>query len=77
MKRANTPFVLIYDFDGTLSPGNMEEYNFVLSLGIKPKKFWQDAKKLAEDNQADEILAYMYLMLEKANQKNSNQQKRF
>lgn len=68
-RKKDAPFVLIYDFDGTLSPGNMQEYNFVPSLGIKPKTFWQDAKKLAENNQADEILAYMYLMLEKANQK--------
>lgn len=67
-RKKDAPFVLIYDFDGTLSPGNMQEYNFVPSLGIKPTTFWQDAKKLAEDKQADEILAYMYLMLEKANQ---------
>jgi len=30
----------IYDFDGTLSPGNMQEYAFIEQLGIEPEQFW-------------------------------------
>lgn len=68
-RRKKAPFVLIYDFDGTLSPGNMQEYNFVPKLGVTPKEFWQKAKESAKKHQADEILAYMRLMIEEANQK--------
>lgn len=59
----------IYDFDGTLSPGNMQEYDFIPKLDLTSKKFWGEVKKRAKDQQADEILAYMYLMLRKANEK--------
>lgn len=55
---------LIYDFDGTLSPGNMQDYDFFPQLSIKPKAFWENAKKRAQDHEADEILSYMTLMLE-------------
>ena len=32
---------LIYDFDGTLSPGNMQEFGFVQAIGKNPDAFWQ------------------------------------
>lgn len=55
----------IYDFDGTLSPRNMQEYDFLPHLGIEPREFWAAANKRAVENNADTILAYMMLMLEK------------
>lgn len=61
------PIIAIcYDFDGTLSPGNMQEYDFIPQLNIKPKEFWDEVKKRAMEQGADEILTYMCLMLEKA-----------
>ncbi|MDD5458110.1 MAG: HAD family hydrolase [Phycisphaerae bacterium] len=57
---------ICYDFDGTLSPGNMQEYNYIPSLNIKPADFWSQAEQHAKDQDADAILAYMNLMLEKA-----------
>lgn len=66
MAKKHVPFVIAYDFDGTLSPGNMQEYDFVPALGIKPADFWREAKAMAQEQQADEILAYMRLMIEKA-----------
>ncbi|EOG6100849.1 TPA: haloacid dehalogenase-like hydrolase [Pseudomonas aeruginosa] len=66
MARKHIPFVIAYDFDGTLSPGNMQEYDFVPALGIKPLDFWKEAKAMAREQQADEILAYMRLMIERA-----------
>lgn len=66
MAKKLTPFVITYDFDGTLAPGNMQEYDFVPSLGIKPKGFWEEAKDIAKKQEADEILAYMRLMIEKS-----------
>lgn len=61
------PFVIVYDFDGTLAPGNMQEYNFIPELDMDPEKFWDKAKALAKEQQADHILAYMQLMLSEAN----------
>lgn len=57
---------LIYDFDGTLAPGNMQEYDFIPALGKKSEEFWAESEKLALANDGDTILAYMYHMLREA-----------
>jgi len=60
------PFAIIYDFDGTLAPGNMQERNFIPAIGMKTKKFWKEVNEEAKRHQADNILIYMKLMLDKA-----------
>ena len=60
------PMALCYDFDGTLSPGNMQEYDFIPAIGVSPDEFWTEAYELAKASDADTILAYMRLMLKKA-----------
>ncbi|MFI3330742.1 MAG: HAD family hydrolase [Rikenellaceae bacterium] len=57
---------LVYDFDGTLSPGNMQEYDFIPAVGKSNKKFWQESNLIARDQDADPILAYMYKMIHEA-----------
>jgi phosphoserine phosphatase len=57
-----------YDFDGTLAPGNMQEYQFLPELGIAPEAFWEEANAMAREHQADDVLVYMNLMLLKAQQ---------
>lgn len=60
---------ICYDFDGTLSPGNMQEYGFFDGLEPRERKtFWAESKQMAKANQADGILMYMRLMLRKAQQ---------
>ena len=44
---------LIYDFDGTLAPGNMQEYDFIPAVGKSNKEFWTEANTLAEEQDAD------------------------
>lgn len=70
--RNNTKTIvaLIYDFDGTLSPGNMQEFAFMQAIGEDKKQFWEENAKLAKENDADQILTYMHLMLKKAQNKN-------
>lgn len=64
---AKKPIVAFcYDFDGTLSPKNMQEYSFIEKLGISPLDFWKESTALAEKHDADPILTYMKLMLDKA-----------
>jgi phosphoserine phosphatase len=57
---------LIYDFDGTLSPGNMQEFGFIQAIGKKPQEFWQQSDEIAADQDASNILSYMKLMYDEA-----------
>jgi len=61
---------IAYDFDGTLAPGNMQEYNFIPDLKMDKKEFWDESNRIAKENDMDEILAYLWLMLTKAKEKN-------
>lgn len=60
------PLAIAYDFDGTLAPGNMQERDFIPAIGMKKKNFWNEVTKRSKDHNADNILIYMLLMLEKA-----------
>ena len=60
---------LIYDFDGTLSAGNMQEYDFIPAVGKSNSEFWDEANRLAQEQDADQILTYMALMIRSAQAK--------
>ena len=57
---------LVYDFDGTLSPGNMQEFGFIQAIGKKPQEFWQESDDIASGQDASNILSYMKLMFDEA-----------
>jgi hypothetical protein len=57
---------LIYDFDGTLSPGNMQEFGFIQAIGKTPQEFWQMSDGIAKGQDASNILSYMKLMFDEA-----------
>lgn len=57
---------LIYDFDGTLSPGNMQEFGFIQAIGQTPEEFWTKSNQIAIGQDASNILAYMKLMHDEA-----------
>jgi 2-hydroxy-3-keto-5-methylthiopentenyl-1-phosphate phosphatase len=57
---------ICYDFDGTLTPKNMQEYDFFNDLGTKAQPFWTEVDEVRKKNNADQILAYMMLMIETA-----------
>lgn len=60
----------IYDFDGTLSPRNMQEYDFLRAVGIDDAKaFWRECDELRERQDANGILCSMRMMLEKSREK--------
>ena len=60
---------LIYDFDGTLSPGNMQEFGFIQAVGQTPEEFWAKSDQIAIGQDASNVLSYMKLMYDEA-QKN-------
>ena len=66
---------LIYDFDGTLSPGNMQEFGFIQAINKDPDEFWKKNYQLSRANDANNILCYMYLMLNAAKENNISLQR--
>ncbi|HRY32274.1 MAG TPA: HAD family hydrolase [Bacteroidales bacterium] len=61
------PLAIVYDFDGTLAPGNMQERDFIPAIGMTTSQFWEQVSAESKKHQADNILVYMKLMLDKAN----------
>ena len=51
---------LIYDFDGTLSPGNMQEFGFIQAIGKTPEEFWTMSDSIARGQDASNILVTRY-----------------
>lgn len=66
MTKKLAPFAIAYDFDGTLAPGNMQEYDFVPAIGMTSERFWKEVSELTKKHDADQILVYMMHMLDKA-----------
>ncbi len=57
---------LIYDYDGTLSPGNMQEFGFIQAVGKTAEEFWRMSDHIAVGQDASNVLAYMKLMYDEA-----------
>lgn len=65
--KENRPVVAIcYDFDKTLSPDDMQAQGYIQSVGLDIKQFWEESNGLAEENDMDQNLAYMYKMIKEA-----------
>lgn len=60
---------IMYDFDETLAPGNMQEYAFIPTLEMSPNEFWQAAGEFAQKHNMDNILAYMYISIKMVKEK--------
>ena len=54
MARKLIQAAILYDFDGTLSPINMQEHEFIPKLGMNHKDFWAKTKQMAKENNACE-----------------------
>ena len=66
MPKKLIPMAIAYDFDGTLAPGNMQEYDFIPALHMMSKEFWDSVGDIARKHEMDQILAYMWAMLRQA-----------
>lgn len=65
--RGELPTVAIcYDFDKTLSPKDMQEFELLPALNSEPSAFWAECADLAERSGMDRILAYMYNIVKTA-----------
>ena len=67
MKKRSKPIIaFMYDFDKTLCTKDMQEYTFIPNVGMTAAEFWSESGKLSKEKKMDGILAYMYLMIDKA-----------
>lgn len=66
--KTKSPIIVafLYDFDGTLAPGNMHEHGFIEKMGLKTEEFWNKSDDLALEQNADPNLAYMLKTLEES-----------
>lgn len=60
---------IMYDFDKTLCTKDMQEYAFIPTLGMTSSAFWDEVNTMTDKEEMDNILAYMYKMVEKAREK--------
>ncbi len=62
-RKEDCPVLAIcYDFDKTLSPDDMQAQGYIQSVHCDVAEFWRESNKLAEENDMDQNLAYMYKM---------------
>ncbi len=62
-KKEDKPVIAIcYDFDKTLSPDDMQAQGFIQNTGYDVAEFWKMSNELAEYNDMDQNLAYMFSM---------------
>lgn len=58
-----TKMAIIYDFDRTLSPKDMQEFHMYKKMGFKvPNDLWAESDLLGKKYQMDRIIAYMLLI---------------
>ena len=61
---------LIYDFDKTLSPKDMQAFGYIDKLGVSEDEFWSMCQEACKIHSMDRILGYMYVMLKTYKEKN-------
>lgn len=57
---------IMYDFDKTLSPKDMQEYGFISGLSMDSDAFWEKSRINMVTHNMDQILAYMLTILQEA-----------
>ena len=65
-KEALPVLAICYDFDKTLSPDDMQAQGYIQAVGYDVSDFWKESNALAENNDMDQNLAYMYMMQKEA-----------
>lgn len=63
-KAGQNIIAIVYDFDGTLSPGNMQEETIFKAYGIDKKKFWAKSQSLVVTRGYEKTLAYLKLLID-------------
>jgi len=65
-KKKETLVAIVYDFDKTLCPYDMQNYGFIPAVGMTPQQFWGTTTQFSDENGVEKILSYMYVMVREA-----------
>lgn len=66
----NNRAAIVYDFDGTLAPGNIQEHSLIPNfLGTTREEFWAEVGRRTTAHDVDQRLVYMQLLLERAKER--------
>lgn len=65
-KETRPVIAICYDFDKTLSPNDMQAQGYIQSVGYDVGQFWTESNGMAQANDMDQNLAYMYKMVREA-----------
>lgn len=65
-KELQPVLAICYDFDKTLSPDDMQAQGYIQRVYGDVPSFWKESNALAEENDMDTNLAYMYKMKQEA-----------
>ncbi|MBQ9456922.1 MAG: haloacid dehalogenase-like hydrolase [Bacilli bacterium] len=60
---------ILYDFDSTLAPTDMQAYSFIPAMGMTPKEFWDRTGEFSAKTGCEKILSYLWMMKEVAKEK--------
>jgi len=60
---------ILYDFDSTLSPTDMQAYGFIPAMGMTPAEFWGRTSEFSKATGCEKILSYLYTMVDVAREK--------
>ena len=60
---------ILYDFDATLSPTDMQAYGFIPARGMTPDQFWGLTGEFSKATGCEKILSYLYTMVAVAKEK--------
>lgn len=60
---------IMYDFDKTLCNEDMQNYTFIPDLDMTPREFWSETSEFGQKENVEKVLAYMYMMVSKAQEK--------
>ena len=59
LEKGKTPVLAVcYDFDRTLTPGDMQAQGFIQSVGADVNEFWKQSNEFAINNDMDMNLLY-------------------
>lgn len=65
-KKQETLLAIVYDFDKTLCPLDMQNYGFIPAVGMTPEQFWGTTTLFSEEHGVEKILSYMFIMIREA-----------
>lgn len=65
-KETQPVLAICYDFDKTLTPDDMQAQGYIQFIGYDIGQFWKESNTMAQANDMDQNLAYMYKMVKEA-----------